>query len=403
LNCRSCGGTDLTEVVPLGNQYLSDFRVDDQRPPRYPLNAVFCHDCTLVQLDETVPRELMYHERYGFKSGVNDTIRADLKSIVDEALAVVPWAETWLDIACNDGTLLSYVPDLVYREGIDPVEKYATEARQHADSVINDYFRRAYFRRGPFHVITSLSMFYDIDDPNEFVASVKEILDPKGVWVVQQNYLLSTLQLNAVDNFVHEHITYYGMLSLQALLERHGLEVFRVSTSSINGGSFRTLIGYKGAHPVEPSVSRQRHIEIAYGLNGPAIYGAFKTSAGQQLTAFADLVFDLNVQGKRVFVYGASTRGSTLLQAAELGADDFECGVDRNPEKVGKTWAPFGVPIISEQQAREDNPDYMIVSPWFFKDEFVRREHEWLCGTGAFIFPLPKLKTVRSVEVTRTW
>lgn len=395
--CRSCGGTNLVPVLDLGDQHLSDFRADDKKPPVFPLDLVYCTDCFLAQLTETVPRDLMYHDRYGFKSGVNDTIRADLSDVVAEALKVKPGTQRWLDIGCNDGTLLSNVSRDVYRVGFEPVNKLAAECRdrKYANVVFNDFFYDAAPLGSMFDVITSISMFYDLDDPNEFVAGVKSVLAPDGVWVVQQNYLAATCRLNAFDNIVHEHITYFSLLALRKLLDRHGLRVFRVSESTVNGGSFRTLICHAdAAFKTEESVHRTVGAEIRQGLHRPDVLIAFGMRALRKARELADLVTDINGRGERVYIYGASTRGSTIWQTAGLDAHDLPFAVERNPEKVGQKIASIGVPIISEAQARHDNPEYMLVSPWFFRDEFVRRESEYLAGGGKFIFPLPSVEIV---------
>ncbi len=390
--CRSCNKQGLESVLRLGDQRLSDFRDDDYLTHPYPLNVVFCPHCTLVQLETTTPRKFMYHERYGFKSGVNDTIREDLKSVVHEALDWFPDVCMWLDIASNDGTLLSFVPEDCYRVGIDPVKKYCDEAKAHADTIINDYFSQTHFTSGEFDVVTSVSMFYDLDDPNEFVNGVKRVLADNGIWVIQQNYLLATLELGAVDNVCHEHLTYFSLLALEHLLNRHDLEVVDVSTSTVNGGSFRTVVAKKGQYAVRASVAEQRNLELDAALDTIHPYRVFERRVRRNLADLKALIDALNEQGKSVYIYGASTRGGTIWQAAGLTVKDLPFAVERNPEKVGKKIGSIGVPIISEEQAREEHPDYMLVSPWFFRDEFEKREAEYLDSGGHFIWPLPKLE-----------
>lgn len=411
MRCRVDNG-ELTPVIDLGEQYLSDFRDDDQLPPRYPLEVMMCDDCQLVQLNHTTPSEDMYHERYGFKSGVNEAIRANLSEIVEECFKWKPKARRWLDIASNDGTLLSNVPENVYRVGIDPITKYCEEARQHADLVINDFFQPHYFHyqldQGEdlypkFDVITSVSMFYDLDDPNEFVKGVKGILAPEGVWSIQQNYLLTTMELNAIDNVCHEHLEYYSLHSLEKLLDRHDLEVFDVSTNTINGGSIRTLVQHKGAYSrlnngitnrIQPSVQKQRDKEMAFGIADPKIYERFGYETQLRMLKLANFVLKEALDGKVTYIYGASTRGGTIWQGAGLDVEHLPKAVERNPEKVGKKIASIQVPIISEEQARAEKPDYMLVSPWFFKEVFLEREREYLENGGKFIFPLPEVEIV---------
>jgi NDP-4-keto-2,6-dideoxyhexose 3-C-methyltransferase len=235
--CRTCAGA-LTTFLDLGEQYLSDFRADDSKPPKYPLEASFCENCKLVQLNHNTPQPEMYHDNYGFKSGVSDSIKTDLDSVVTEAYQWVNDPKTWLDIASNDGTLLSYVPKDVYRVGVDPVKFLCEQAKPHASLIINDYFTRKLLAPLDtpdmwstwltFDVITSISCFYDMPDPNQFVEDVKLSLNPNGVWIIQQNYLLHTLLYKAVDNFCHEHLEYYTLHSLEYLLDKHDLEVVDV-------------------------------------------------------------------------------------------------------------------------------------------------------------------------------
>jgi SAM-dependent methyltransferase len=395
VTCRSCHSPELTEVLDLGSQYLSDFRDDDSRPPRWPLVLLLCGECGLVQLRDTTPRELMYHDRYGFRSGVNEAIRADLADVVDYARKNQPNAQGWLDIACNDGTLLSFVPNTFHRVGVDPVSTFEPLSRRHADRIVVDFFDPARFAaRERFDVVTSISMFYDLDDPNDFVAGVAKMLAPDGIWVIQQNYALSMLRLGAVDNVVHEHITYWSLAALTRLLDRHGLEVNDVLESEVNGGSFRTLVSRRGSRPVAATVAARLADEAAAGLDKPAAWLDF---AARVRKAFADLhhlVREINAAGKRCYIYGASTRGGTIWQAAGLTVADLPYAVERQAAKVGRKIASIGVPIISEAQARADHPDYMLVAPWFFRDVFVEREQDYLKSGGKLIFPLPDLEIV---------
>lgn len=355
---------------------------------------MFCEGCGLAQLSEKVPRELMYHDRYGFKSGVNETIRADHRAIVDSTLHKVK-PRSWLDIACNDGTLLSMVPRDVYRAGIDPVAKYCIEADSHADHVTNAFFHPKFYDRQHFDVVSSISMFYDIDDPNEFVDDVKKVLAPNGVWVVQQNYLGDTLRLNAVDNVCHEHITYWSLYSMQKLLHRHGLEVFDVEFSKVNGGCIRTFVARVGTREVEDRVAEHVAYELL-NLDLASInpFKAWSERVWNRLDTLRAYVDDANDRGERVAIYGASTRGGTIWQACGFTDLDFCYAVDRNPEKVGKTMSTLGVPIVSEEVARADRPEHMVVSIWFFAEEVKRREADYLAAGGKLVFAFPDFEVV---------
>lgn len=395
-SCRACGNNKLKEFLDLGQQYLSDFREDYTKTKKYPLVAVFCDDCKLVQLKHTTPQAEMYHNRYGFKSGVNEAIKKDLDDNVLTGFQYVNDPERWLDIASNDGTLLSYVPSNIFRVGVDPVQFLCAEAEQHADLIINDYFSDS-VDIGTFDVITSISCFYDMPDPNKFVQDVKKVLNPKGVWVIQQNYLLTTMELAAVDNFCHEHLEYYTLLSLENLLDKFGLQVIEVQTSMINGGSLRTVVAHNGVFEVDESVHTQRQIEYEAGVHEFDTYTEFATKVDTQLNKLRTLVSDITSSGKRVAILAASTRGATIWQSADID-DRYICyAVERNPAKVGSKFTAIGVPIVSEEYFRRDKPEYAIVGPWFFADGFIEREKAYLEQGGSLIIPLPVVKIVNGV------
>jgi len=399
-SCRSCGSPNLSQILDLGDQYLSDFRADTSKPEAHPLVLFWCGDCTLVQLSSTVDRTKLYTDRYGYRSGVNEGIRADLASVVAEALRRrgtgrhSEHSAKWLDIASNDGTLLSFVPPQFERTGVDPVAKFADLARPHADRLIVGFFDPTQFVPGSMDVVTSVSMFYDLDDPNEFVAGVAEVLAPDGVWIIQQNYLLAMLEANSFDNVCHEHITYFSLRALVTLLAEHGLEVNSVSRSPINGGSFRTVVSRKGVRPVDGTVMDLLLAEEAAGLRDIAAYRAFAGRVSRAIADLRELVGNARADGKIVYIYAASTRGAVIWQAAGLNRATIAAAVERQPEKVGLFFSPIGVPIISEDQARQERPDYMLVGPWWFRDQFVEREADYLAAGGKLVFPLPELEIV---------
>ena len=386
MKCRSCKHEGLESLINLGSQYLSDFRTDDLKPKKYPLELMRCSNCNFVQLRESAPLDEMYTPNYGFKSGVNDTIKNDLKSIVDEAKTYTN-GKIVVDIGANDGTLLDNYDSSYYKIAFEPITKLAKQIK--AQEVINDFF---YPLERKCDIITSISMFYDVEDPEKFVKDVSSMLKEDGVWIIQQNYFLTSLQLNGYDNICHEHIGYHTLLSMEHLLNRCGLEVVKVSTSMINGGSFRTVVRWKG-HKIDSSVAKQRQIEKNYKLDTPEPYLRFERNVKRETLKLKELLDKIKKEGKRVYIYGASTRGGTIWQYAGLDVKDLPFAVERNPEKVGKKIASIGVPIISEEQARQDKPEYMLVSIWFFEPEINKREAEYL-KTGHFIYPLPEVKII---------
>lgn len=400
-NCRVCESTNLEDIISLGDLYLSEFSEDNKKPASYPLSLILCTDCLLLQLKHTAPAKVLYTDNYGYKSGINNTIQADLKNISQNALKKLNSPKgkfICIDIGANDGTLLKNYPKGVFKVGIEPIRKLAEECKKHADVVINDFFSYKAFKKvldgKKAKIVTAISCFYDIDEPNKFVSDVTKILDENGIFVIQQNYLKSMLELKAFDNIVHEHLEYYSLHSLNSLLKRHNLEVFDVEMNIINGGSFRTYIAFKGKREIEKSVINLLEEERKNELHTKKPYKQFAKEIRNNKRKIVDFIKKEVKKGKKVYVYGASTRGNTLLQYFKLNNKLIAKAVERNPEKWGKKIASLGIPIISEDQARSEKPEYMLVLPWFFKTEFLQREKKYLEAGGHFIFPLPEVEII---------
>ncbi len=393
MKCRSCNSENIKDVMSLGEQYLSDFTSKgDPKPPKYPLNLVMCKDCTLVQLRETTPATELYTPRYGYKSGISETIKADLRDVVRQVFKRIDVkdGEVVVDIGANDGTLLANYEG-AYRVGFEPVKKFADEIieKGRAEAVFNDFFKADSYNQTfnkKAKVITAISMFYDLDDPNTFVHDLADVLDPQGLLVIQQNYLVSMMKNKAYDNICHEHVEYYSLTSLEKLLNRHGLEVVDVEENSINGGSFRTYVKHMD------NVKRMRYKERQLKLDNEWTYYLFALQVKHVRHELKTFIEKVVGEGKKVYLLGASTRGNTLLQYCGLDNKLIGKCIERNTEKFGKVIASTGIPIVSEEEGRKDKPEYMLVLPYFFRDQIAQREAEYVKQGGKLIFPLPKLE-----------
>lgn len=402
-HCRSCFSNELVNILSLGDQYLSDFTKSKKKPQKFPLQLILCKRCNLLQLRHTVSQSLLYTERYGYRSGINKTMRNELKEVVRKSMKKILVLETnkktiVVDIGANDGTLLSNYPSSLTRVAIEPIKKFAERAKKHADVVINNFFDFKLYEdkmnTKKAKIITAISCFYDMEQPNDFLSGVKQMLHKDGIFVIQQNYLVGMLKQNAFDNIVHEHLEYYSLLSLENLLRRHDMEVFDVELSDINGGSFRTFISHVGEKRISRRVTALRTLEKKLMLHKKKIYVEFAQRVKKNKKNLGKLVTNLIKENKTVYIYGASTRGNTLLQYFKFDNKQIKAAVERNSEKWGKVISSVGIPIISEEQAREEKPDYMLVLPWFFKEEFLKREKSYLDAGGHFIFPLPTLEVI---------
>ena len=411
--CRVCGHGPLTDIISLGDLYVTNFvdTATESEQVRSPLDVVLCDPatggCGLLQLKHTFSADVMYRT-YWYRSGINQTMRSELAGIAKKVEEIVPLAagDAVVDIGSNDSTeLRSYTVPGLKLIGFEPSKNLMQYAEPGVTKVINDYFTHAgwsaYAGNAKAKAITAIAMFYDLDDPNAFVADIVKCLDDEGLFVVQQNYLPFMLRRNVFDNISHEHLEYYSLTTFKRLLDRHGLELVDVESNDVNGGSMRTYIRHRGkgttlriAEGGAERVARILADEEKEGLNDRATYTAFAAridAIREKLHAF---IAGEVAAGKRVYAYGASTRGNTLLQYCDLDHTLIVAAAERNPDKWGRKTVGTLIPIVSEEEARTAKPDYFLVLPWQFLDEFVKREAAYLSGGGKFIVPLPEFRVI---------
>ena len=407
-SCRVCEGP-LEPILSLGEHYVSDFPAPDQKGgTKAPLELVLCGRCSLLQLKHTVHAETMY-KTYWYRSGTNQTMRDALADIsgAAERLLRLQKGDAVLDIGCNDGTLLaSYKTPGIYKIGFDPAENLRVHSTKVADHVVSDFFTGEAFaadaavrERRP-KIVTSIAMFYDLEEPRKFVADIKKVMGPEGLWVMQMSYLPLMLRDNEVGNICHEHLEYYSLKSFEYLIELHGLELADVALNEINGGSLRTYVRNKGADPknfgdavyreaAARRIQTMRDAEKNMRLDDPATYREFAAWIERIKKDVVDFIRKEVAAGRKVYVYGASTKGNTVLQYFGLDHTLIAAAAERNPDKWGKVTVGTRIPIVSEEQARADKPDYFLVLPWHFLPEFKAREKQYLLSGGRFIVPMP--------------
>ncbi len=400
-------------MLSLGDQHIAGaFATPDGDQPvqrAIPLELVRCdmtadeQGCGLIQIRHTVPGAILYSS-YWYRSGINQTMTEDLHGIAQaaERLVGLSAGDVVVDIGCNDGTLLDGYEsaNLVYL-GYDPsdVARYAIEKGY---DVVNDFFSARPFRERfvdrRAKVVTSIAMFYDLERPRDFVADVVEVLAKNGVWVIELHYLPLMLELNAFDAIVHEHLEYYSLAEIERLLAEEGLEVVAAALNDINGGSIRMFVGHPGQLEQTPEQLRAlqalRIREFELALDGAEPYEAFRRRIENVRDDLSELVRRLAAEGQAIHVYGASTKGNTILQYCGLDATVVPYAADRNPDKWGSETIATHIPIISEEQSRAMRPDYYLALPWHFLDEFLQRESEFLARGGRFIVPLPEVRIV---------
>ena len=412
-SCRVCSGS-LQPILSLGEQYVSTFLGPDEPDGlRAPLDLVLCSRCRLLQLRHTVPANSMY-KNYWYRSGTNQTMRNALADIATRAEQLIRLRETdcVLDIGCNDGTLLaSYRTPGIYRVGFDPAENLASFSGNAAQKVIVGFFEAESFVRDPDlealrpRIVTSIAMFYDLENPRRFVSDVKQVMHPDGLWVVQMSYLPLMLEQNDFGNICHEHLEYYSLQSLEYLLNLYDFILVDVELNDVNGGSFRAYIRAREAdergfgddsyrREAQERIRSLKEKEIHLGLDKPGAYLEFASRVEEIKAEVADFIRNEVARGRKVYVYGASTKGNTMLQYFGLDRSLIGAAAERNPDKWGKVTVGTRIPIVSEAEARAARPDYFLVLPWHFVKEFTEREKDYLSSRGTFIVPLPQFALI---------
>lgn len=405
-SCRVCHSKNLTPLFSLGEQYVSDFpyREDLDKGVKCPIELERCNDCTLVQLKHTARQDFLYTRHYWYRSGVTKTMRDSLLEVTQAICRQVylqPW-DTVLDIGSNDGTLLRCYPAMssLRKVGVEPADNLQEEGKKGVDVLIHDFWSYdAYKARGLLKakVITALGMFYDLEDPNQFIADVASALAHDGVFVAQLMCLNNMVNVGDIGNLAHEHLEFYTLESLEVLFDRHGLEIFDIDTNKVNGQSYRLWVRHIGS-PVKARdgaayrIQDIRHAEKR--LKSFHFYMTLFAQMEENKKQVQDCIKYFKSEGKRIWVYGASTKGNVLLQYYGLDSSLIEGAADRSPEKWGRYTIGSNIPIYSEEYARTVKPDFFLVLPYAFREEFLKREAEWRSEGGKFIFPLPKLEVV---------
>lgn len=405
------------ELFSLGELYVSDFIKQDldARAGKHDLTLVIDERYNATRLKVCTPIQSMFG-KYWYRSGVNTTMRKELKDIVENILKVQKLQEgdLWLDIASNDGTLLSYVPPHVKKLGIDPAdETFAIEARRVADDVIQDYFNLDSFNKSKFKgkkakVITCIAMFYDLDEPIDFLKDVVEVMDDDGLFVIQMSYTPLMIKQLAFDNICHEHVYYWTLTSLKKLMNEANLKIVDCELNDVNGGSFRIYIKKEDSDISKFATRPFRDVcnvrldsiynwEEQLENNLEFYWNQFYNGLLTLKQKTVDFIKSEKEKGKKICGYGASTKGNTLLQYFGLDNNLIDAIAERSPYKYGHKTIGTNIPIMSEDDVRAMNPDYLLVLPWHFISEFTEREKEFLNKGGKLIVPCPKFEIIEKL------
>lgn len=410
--CRICGSDDLISVLHLGNQYLTGVfpKKPDEKITCGPLELVKCQEdnegkfCGLLQLRHSYDSDEMYGQNYGYRSGLNQSMVKHLTEKVRliESLIELQSDDIILDIGSNDGTLLkSYKKKRLNRVGIDPTsEKFK---KYYPDDILAlpqffsaDVFKKQ-FGNKKAKVITSIAMFYDLEDPINFMKNIYEVLSDEGIWVFEQSYMPTMLKMNAYDTVCHEHLEYYRLKQIKWMADLVGFKIIDVEFNSTNGGSFSVTVAKRSNQKFGENIDLINKVlkeEEDLQLSILTPYVQFKKNVHQHRDQLKEFIKECKSQNKTIFGYGASTKGNVILQFCELTNQDIECIAEVNKDKFGAFTPGTAIPIVSEADARARKPDYFLALPWHFKDNLVQRESAYLESGGEMVFPLPEIEVI---------
>ena len=409
-SCRICGNTELAPILSLGDQRLSGvFPMPDSPQPSFsPLELIKCDNsqsfqknCGLLQLKHSASLEEMYGATYGYYSSLSPTMVSHLKDIVDLLVKFVKpeSGDIALDIGCNDGTLLNILQDQkMFRVGIDPSSEKFSQNFQKDIKVIYEFFSankvKEVIGERKCRIITSIAMFYDIDDPIDFMRQIRSVLDKNGVWALELSYLPSMLTNLTYDQICHEHVTYLGLYQMKWMTERTGLKILDLRLNEVNGGSFFLIVGRDDGPFKQNEEKIMKTLQYEKPLCSIQPFMRFKNrvlSHRDEVRAFLKLAKEAN---KKVYGYGASTKGNIVLNFCNIESDCLTAICDANPEKFGLVTPGTSIPIISKEDMRKANPDYLFILIWHFRREVLQSEYEYIMNGRKMVFDLPRLHIV---------
>lgn len=401
--CRLSGSENLIPVLHLGQQELTGvFPKRGEEVTKGPLELVWCPDSGLLQLGHSFDPGEMYGENYGYRSGLNASMVRHLTQKIGhlERLADLKPGDTVLDIGSNDCTSLkAYTTSGLDRIGIDPTGAKFREYYPDDVKLVPDFFSAANFRKltdKQAAIVTSIAMFYDLDDPIAFTRDVASVLAPEGLWHFEQSYMPAMLRTTSYDTICHEHLEYYSLDVVRKILDAADLKVVDVQMNAINGGSFAVTAARKASkRPANDTVIEWLlGQEERMGMGTVRPFREFEDRVFRHRADLMRLLKGLAANGKTVLGYGASTKGNVTLQFCGVTAAEIPAIAEVNPEKFGRVTPGARIPIISEAEARAMKPDYFLVLPWHFKEGILQREQEYIANGGKFIFPFPEIEII---------
>jgi len=398
--CRSCGSDALREILDLGETPLANalLTVEDLKKEEktYPLILLWCEQCTLLQISENVPAEILFGN-YFYRSSFSDAFLAHCKKLAESLIDEKKLNENSLaiDIASNDGYLLQY-----YREknisvlGVEPAKNIADIAMKRGIDTRNEFFTASLSKNLPkADIVHAHNVLPHVGDQRNFIEGIKTVLKPQGIAVLEFAYAIDTIDRTEFDQIYHEHMCYFSLTSLKHLVERAGLSIARVEKIDVHGGSLRVTLMHQGA-AMEKSVTDLLNEEKAWGVSSEKPYNIFAERAKKLKMELVAVLNKLKKDGKRVAAYGASAKGCTLMHFCEIGQKELEYVVDRSTVKQGHYTPGTHLKIEPVGKLLADQPDFVLLLTWNFAEEIFAQQAEYRRRGGKFIVPVPTPRVI---------
>ena len=403
--CRSCHSKKLQKAFNLGSQKLSGIfpkSANQENIPQGSLAMIFCNNCKLLQLENSFDANIMYGKNYGYMSALNNSMIQHLykKSLNLKKITNLVRGDLIIDIGSNDGTFLSFFSNKFNLIGVDPTIKklgrlYRKDIKKfpyffNKDLITNNFDKKV-------KLVTSISMFYDLENPVKFVEDIYDILDENGLWHLEQSYMPMMLKNNSYDTICHEHLEYYSLKSIKYIFDKVGFKIIDLEFNEINGGSFALTLVKKS----NKKFTEIKHLidwllkkEELFNYNSIKSFKNFFENIKKHKKIFKELLLNLKDMNKSVIGYGASTKGNIILQYCGIDSNLVPFIGEVNKYKYNKYTPGSKIKIISEKKARSLNPDYFLVLPWHFKNYIIRKERKFYKNRSKLIFPLPDIDII---------
>ncbi len=380
--------------LPLANSFLLYDQINNEEP-LYPLDVYFCSVCSLVQITDVVPPEVMF-TNYPYVTGTSQTMKNNLSELCERATYSIAMQENDLviDIGSNDGTLLSYFKSSGFSTlGIEPASNIAKLASENGIETLQSFFTndtcsQILKTHGKAKIITGTNVFAHVDDINGFIKCTKRVLHPDGILIIEVPYIPDMLKKLEFDTIYHEHLSYFSLSALNTLFTGHSMSIVNVDKLTVHGGSIRIYISPIGNQHC-PYLEELLDEETKLGISDINLYVKFADEVNKLKSQLKTMLSDLKQTGKKITAYGAPAKGNILLNYCGIDNTILDCVFDNTPFKQNLFTPGTHIPVVSDSTFQQSNTDFCLLLAWNYEKEILDKENEYLENGGAFVIPIP--------------